>query len=178
MGFNAHLPWKLTHCNIINLRQQFYKHKLDIETLERIKELELKKKLRGCTGGGKKARAWSSNKGFHQHLLQTLPKCNIRKWNQTPIRRLLINIQPNTCKFDVLLHHITLNDIDICFITETWINTDHDLQLPEANISGQEYKIINKHRENHQEEVLHVYTKGTWTFKSALRITHTLPLKV
>ena len=29
-----------------------------------------------------------------------------------------------------------------------------------------------------QKEVLHVYTKGTWTFKPALRITHTLPLNV
>ena len=39
-------------------------------------------------------------------------------------------------KCDALLHHIALNDIDICFITEPWINTDHDPQLLKANISG------------------------------------------
>ena len=61
---------------------------------------------------------------------------------------LLINIQSIKCKLDVLLNNITLNDIDLCFITETWINTDHDLQLLEANISGLGYKIINKYREN------------------------------
>ena len=60
----------------------------------------------------------------------------------------LISMQSIKSKLDALLHHITLNDIDICFITETWINTDHDLQLLEANISGLGYKIINKCREN------------------------------
>ena len=30
-------------------------------------------------------------------------------------------------KFDAFPHHITLNDINMCFITETWINTDHNL---------------------------------------------------
>ena len=36
----------------------------------------------------------------------------------------------------------------MCFITETWTNTDHGLQLTEANITGPGYKIINKYREN------------------------------
>ena len=87
-------------------------------------------------------------RGVHQHLLWTLPKCYITKWNQTPIRMLIINIQSINSKPDALLHHITLNDIDACFITETWINTDHDLQLLKINISGLGYKMINKHREN------------------------------
>ena len=142
-----HMPCTLLHQHIINLRQQFYKHKLDVKTLERIKELGLKK-FRGSRGGRNKDRAWSSNKGAHQYLLQTLPKCNITKWNHTPIRMLLINIQSIKSKIDTLLHHINLNDIDICFITETGIHTDQDLQILEANISGLGYKIIDKHREN------------------------------
>ena len=117
IGSNVHLPCKLTCWHIINLRQQFYKHKLDIKTLERIKELGLERKFRGCRGGRNKVRAWSSNKGVHQHLLWILPKCNITKWNHTPIGMLLINIQSMKSKLDVL-HHITLNDIDMCFITE------------------------------------------------------------
>ena len=47
-----------------------------------------------------------------------------------------------------LLHHITLNDIDICLITETLIQTDQDLQILDANISGLGYKFIDRHREN------------------------------
>ena len=61
---------------------------------------------------------------------------------------LLINIQLIKSKLDALLHHITLNEVSIFFITEAWINTDHDLQLLEANISGLGYKIINTNREN------------------------------
>ena len=61
---------------------------------------------------------------------------------------LLVNIQSIKFMLDALLYHITLNDIDICFIAETWINTDRDLQILEANISGLGYKIINKCREN------------------------------
>ena len=69
----------MSYQHIINLRQQFYKHRLDDKTIERIKGLGLKRKFRGSRGGRNKARAWSSNKGVHQHLLQTLPKCDITK---------------------------------------------------------------------------------------------------
>ena len=51
-------------------------------------------------------------------------------------------------KIDTLLHHIILNDIDICLIIETLIQTDQDLQILNANISGLEYKIINECRGN------------------------------
>ena len=156
-----HLPCTLLHQHIINLRQKFYKHKLDVKTLERIKELGLKRKFRGSRGGRNKARAWSSNKGVHQHFLQTLPKCNITKWNHNPIRMLLINIQSTKSKTDALLHHINLNDIHICFITETWIHTDQDLQILEVNISGLGYKSLINAEKINQEEVLHIYTKGT-----------------
>ena len=77
---------------------------------------------------------------IHPHFLapggslSTLPKCDITKWNDTPIRMLLINIQSMKSKINALLHHITLNDIDICLITETWIQTDQDLQILDANI--------------------------------------------
>ena len=108
IGSKVHLPCTLSHQHMINLSWQFYKHKLDVKTLERIKELGLKRKF--SRDGRNKARAWSSNKGAHQHLLWTLPKCKITKWNHTPIRMLLINIQSIKSKIDALLHHITLND--------------------------------------------------------------------
>ena len=142
------LPYTLSYQHIINLRQQFYKQRLDDKTLERIKELGLKRKFRASRGGRNKVRTWSSNKGVHQHLLQTLPKCNITKWNDTPIRMLLINIQSIKSKTDALLHHITINDIDICFITETWIQTDQNLQILDASISGLGYKVIDKQRKS------------------------------
>ena len=138
----------MSYQHIVNLGQQFYRHRLDDKTTERIKELGLKRRFRGIRGGRNKPRAWSSKKGVHQHLLQTLPKCDITKWNDTPIKMLLINIQSMKGKIDALLHHITLNDIDICLVTETWIQTDHELQILDANISRLGYKVIDKCREN------------------------------
>ena len=78
---------------------------------------------------------------------------------------LLINIKSIKSKLDALLYNIVLNDIDICFISETWINTDHYLLLLEANISGQDKKSSINVEKINQEEVLHVYTKDTWIFK-------------
>ena len=145
---NTQLTCKLNQQHIINLSKQFYKHKLDDITLQRMKELGLKRRFRGCRGGRKKARTWYSNKGIYPHVLWPLPKCKRTKWNHTLVRMLLINIQCIKSKLDALLHHITLNDINICFITENWINIDFDLQLIEAKTTGLQYKIINKHREN------------------------------
>ena len=156
---------KMSYQHIINLRQQFYNHRLDDKTIERIKELGLKGKFRGSRGGRNKARAWSSNKGVHQHLLQTLPKCDITKWNDTPIRMLLMNIQSMKSKIDALLHHITLNDIDICLITETWIETDQDLQILDANISGLGHKVIDKSRENKPGGGISCIYKGHLDFR-------------
>ena len=138
----------MSYQHIVNLRQQFYRHRLDDKTTEIIKELGLKRRFRGSRGGRNKPRAWSSNKGVHQHLLRTLPKCDITKWNDTPIKMLLINIQSMKGKINALLHHITLNDIDIRLVTETWIQTDHELQILDANISRLGYKVIDKCREN------------------------------
>ena len=41
----------------------------------------------------------------------------------------------------------------MCFITETWINNDHNLQVIEANITGLGYKIMNKPREIDHEDL-------------------------
>ena len=59
----------MSYQHIVNLRQQFYRNRLDDKTIERIKDLGLKRKFRGSRGGRNKPRAWSSNKGVHQHLL-------------------------------------------------------------------------------------------------------------
>ena len=47
IGSNVHLPCKLPCWHIINLRKQFYKHKLDVETLERIERVGIKKEIQG-----------------------------------------------------------------------------------------------------------------------------------
>ena len=93
IGSNVHLPCTLACKQIINLRQTILHTQFECQNFKKNQELGLKRKFRGCSSGRNKARAWPSNKGVHQHLLWTLPKCNITKWNHTPIKMLLINIQ-------------------------------------------------------------------------------------
>ena len=47
---------------------------------------------------------------------------------------LLIKLQSIKSKLDALLLHITLNDIHMHFIAETYINTDHDDMFQSTNI--------------------------------------------
>ena len=73
---------------------------------------------------------------------------------------LLVNILSIKSKLDAHLHHFVLNDIDMYFRNETWINTDHDLQLTEANIIGLGYKTINKQWENQSGAgIAHIYKR-------------------
>ena len=114
---------------------------MDVETLERIKELGLKRKfivvgmVETRIEHGPQTRAFINT--YFDHCLNVI--------KQNGITLPLECIQSIKLYPYALHHHIDLNDTDICFITETWINTDHDLQLLTANISGLGYKIINKY---------------------------------
>ena len=56
---------------------------------------------------------------------------------------MLTNIQSIINKLDMTLHHMELENIDICFITETWINNaiDQDVMTSQAKHVG--YTIIS-----------------------------------
>ena len=38
----------------------------------------------------------------------------------------LVNIQSLKPKLDILIHHMQLNNIDMCFVTETWTQYGHE----------------------------------------------------
>lgn len=82
---------------------------------------------------------------------------------------LLINIQSIKSRIDAPFHHINLNYIDICFITETWIHTDQDLQILEANISGLGYKSIDKCRENQSVGYVACIYKGHLDIRTCMK---------
>ena len=61
-----------------------------------------------------------------------------------------INIQLLKPKLDMLIHHMQLNNLDICFITETWTQcgNEPDYQYIRANLDTAGYNIIIHSREN------------------------------
>ena len=62
----------------------------------------------------------------------------------------LINIQSLKPKLDMLIHHMQLYNLDICFITETWTQCGNgpDCQYIRANLDAAGYNIIIHSRDN------------------------------
>ena len=50
----------------------------------------------------------------------------------------------------MLIHHIQLNKIDMCFVTETWMKHENEPkhQYTKANLDTAGYKIFTQSREN------------------------------
>ena len=61
---------------------------------------------------------------------------------------MLTNIQSLKLKIDVILHYILEHRLDMCFITETWISKNEDLQYIKANLKMHGYHILSCEREN------------------------------
>ena len=47
---------------------------------------------------------------------------------------MLTNIQSLKPKIDMIIHYILQHKLDICFITETWVSKNEDLQYIKANL--------------------------------------------
>ena len=70
---------------------------------------------------------------------------------------MLTNIQSLKPKIDVILHYILEHKLDICFITETWISKNEDLQYIKANLKMQGYHILSCERKIEKEEAWLVF---------------------
>ena len=114
------------------------------------------RKKRGKRGGKKHtrpwdtnhARPWDTNQGVHKNLLIPLERHHKTVWNPSLSNLMLTNIQSLKPKIDVLLHYILEHKVDTCFITETWISKNEDLQYIKANLKMQGYQILSCEREN------------------------------
>ena len=62
----------------------------------------------------------------------------------------LANIQSIKPKLDMLIHHMQLNNLDMCFITETWTQcgNEPDYQYIKINLDTAGYNIMMHSREN------------------------------
>ena len=87
--------------------------------------------------------SWDQNKGVHNQLIKPLPKHNITYWKGNNTKFLLTNIQSLIYKLDIFLHHMELANIDVGFITETWINNTTDLDSMTSQATEAGYTIIS-----------------------------------
>ena len=61
---------------------------------------------------------------------------------------MLTNIQSLKLKINMTLHYILQHELDICFITETWISKNEDLQYIKANLMTQGFNILSCESKN------------------------------
>ena len=67
---------------------------------------------------------------------------------------MLINIQLLKPKINMILHYILQHKLDICFITETWISKNEDLQYIKAILMAQGFNILSCERKDRRGEGL------------------------
>ena len=153
---------KYTRSQLLKIGKTFYKTKINDMTAITIRNLGIKqtfrpprrpprrdnRKKRGKRGGKKHARPWDTNQGVHRNLLIPLGRHHKTVWNPSLSKLMLANIQSLKPKIDVILHYILEHKVDICFITETWISKNEDLQYIKANLKMQGYHILSCEREN------------------------------
>ena len=71
---------------------------------------------------------------------------------------MLTNIQSLKPKINMILHYILQHKLDICFITETWISKNEDLQYIKANLMTQGSNILSCERKKQKRGVWYVST--------------------
>ena len=65
----------------------------------------------------------------------------------------LVNIQSLKPKLDMFIHHMQLNNIDMCFVMEIWTQhgNEPEHQYTKTNLDTARYKILIQNRENRKE---------------------------
>ena len=117
---NENTEIKYSKAELLNLKPKAHKTRMGTDTCNHIKNLKIKQSFRRKRGGQTCQRIWDNNKGIHQNLLRPLNRSDKTLLNSTKLNMALTNIQSLKPKLDMLIHHMQLNNLDICFITEIW----------------------------------------------------------
>ena len=117
------------HCSysrkqLINLRHGFNMRLLNTEQVTKINEYCLKQKFR-WRGKAKDRikRQWDTNKGINFDIKQIRPGDTYYK-NVNWVKIAIWNPWSINWKEDIVLHHCILEDLDFCFLTETWVKDE------------------------------------------------------
>ena len=147
---NENAKIKYSEAELLNLRTKAHITRMGTDTCNHIKNFKIKWNFRRKRGGQICQRIWGNNKGIHQNLLRPFNRSDKTLWNSKKLNMALINIQLLIPKLNMLIHHMQLNNLDICFITQTWTQWGNELeyQYIKANLGTAGYNIIIHSREN------------------------------
>ena len=128
---------------LLSLKGNKHTSKPDEKACLTIKELGIKRNFRESRGGKDRQKIQDQNNGIHEKWLRPLPKHNRVQWKGKDTRFFLTNAQSIINKLDMILHHMEVEKIDICFIRETLINNKIDKELVISQRKNAGYTIIS-----------------------------------
>ena len=117
------------------------------------------------------SRIWNNNNGIHHNLLQPLNRSDKTFWSLTKLNMALVNIQSFKPKLDMLIHHMQLNNTDMCFVTETWTQpgNEPEYQYIKTNLDTVGYKILIQSRENRKGGIAVIYKSHLYVKKLSFK---------
>ena len=94
--------------------------------------------------------------------MQTLNTSDKTFWNLTKLNLALVNIQFLKLKLDMVIHHMQLDNIDMCFVMEsrTQHGNEPEYQYIKVNLNATGYKILIQSRENRKGGAIAVIHKS------------------
>ena len=147
-----------TKAELLNLKPNVYITKIGTGICNYINNLKVKQNFRRKRGGKKIcSRIWNNNNGIHHNVLWSLNRSDKTFWNLAKLKMALVTMQSLKPKLDILIHHTQLNNIDMCFVMETWTQHDNkpEYQYIKANLDIPGYKIpIQSRKKTEKDEEL------------------------
>ena len=147
-----------TSDQLYKIGKSFYITKFYYTTANTIKILGIRQTFRtkrtdrrrkgGKRGGTKYVRPWDTNQGIHRSLRIPVERHHKTLWNSSMCELMLTHMQLLKPKINMILHYFLQHKLDICFITETWISKNDDLQYIKANLMTQGFNILSCERKN------------------------------
>ena len=118
---------KYTKAHLLNLRLKAHTTRIDMGTCKHIKNLNIKRNFRRKRGGkGICQRKLDCYTGIHHNLLWPLERSDKTFRNPIKLSMVLLNIQSLKPKLDMLIHHMKVNNTDMGFVTETWMQDGNE----------------------------------------------------
>ena len=139
-----------TKTQLLDLKSRAHTTRISTEICEHITNLHIKRSFRRKRGGKRlRRRTWDQNRGIHHNLLRPMEQSDNFK-NPSKLNMALVNIQSLKPKLDMLIHHMQISNMDMVFVTETWIEdgNESEHQYIKANINTSRYNMLIQNREN------------------------------
>ena len=89
-------------------------------------------------------RPWDVNSGVHKELLKSLPRSDKVYCSDHKLQLAIVNARSLRNKTQDFLHHAISKDLDVCIISETWLNDNDSPTISAMQNGGYKFENIDR----------------------------------